>query len=1217
MSTTKLYDIYEKKITRNINPAVAANKMDNDTIHTEIGEYVFSDDIINALHRVLTTIKGDGLTDKKGIWINGYYGSGKSHFLKYVHYCMNPATSTEAFNHLYAELDKIDPFDSSHNLECSKTDFMTLQRWFGGADVDDILFNVQTFSDTAHKGRGTFTNVFFNMFNKSRGLNGSNIKLAVLLENKLKESGHFDEFIAKIEEEGFNWTSDYTLLAHSELDTVLQAAKACDSTIDVDSLKNALLDKDAFQITIDIFAKELKKYLDKRGDKARIVFLVDEVSQFINNNKDVLLDLQDLVEHTSNTCKNQVIIACTAQQTMDEMADGTGVSSLKKLDEIGKIMGRFETRVSLQSSDPSYITKKRILAKKGIYEGQLGKLYEEEKNAIQAQFVTDNQQYKGYQDMDDFVSSYPFVPYQFELISKVFEGFQSKDYVQKEVKDNERSILKITHVTAKRKKDESIGYFVPFDAFYNDMMEQNFIHKGHRAIEPALKLDWGDQEQKAFALRVIHVLFMISNLNEANHQQLESTIQNMTWLMIDSLDNNKKELKEKITKVIDTLRSENVIREEKGNYYFYNEDEAELSSIIKNTTSRNLESELDTFNKEILSEVITKLGAKFSTDLRSFSVQISIDGKSIVNVANPDLKVLFTLFESSDVAQLALKNERNCMIVCIHELLNQKTKIRNEFIHYCRVNDYIRVNQNTSNKIRANSIANFRERFRNLMVQELKPAFAEMINHAPILIGPERIDSLYISGKKGKDRYESALKELIRLNYSKLQLVKGYPLTADELNRFLNKSKTTNLTDLSLLSDAGKMVEQMIKLRGNQINLVNLIGLLDKAPYGWPTMSILGVLIDLNKHKLRSFTYKNEKRYPLDEFINKAQIKKELPSLEIVSMQRISQDVIRQLREDWLEIFNKPLSSQKDGDDLFNDVSGLLLDEQIASYQQGCDKARKYVFVKAFDRLIAELSALKNISDPEIMYQTIHDQVDELTQSINLCNSLIDMMSRSRFMDEYNAIIHFVTTRKDDIKNLQGDYSAQWQLLETFLDEENPSASLKTASKVRKELQGALNQEITEKKGELISKYTDMYKEIDLLADKNDILKEDYKPLYTFVDGINNCEKIDQLLLFGYRLDDEKGELRKKILDLAVAKKQRKTEAPVVVDSPTAPSGSDINPDSKPAKPTPEKRKVTKHYKLQKPDKFFENVEEVDNYINKIREDIKHLIDDDNIVIID
>ena len=81
----KLKEIYSKEIERKINPAVVAQDRTTETIDIEIGEYVFTDEIINNLYKVLLAIKNKELVSKTGIWINGYYGSGKSHFLKYIH----------------------------------------------------------------------------------------------------------------------------------------------------------------------------------------------------------------------------------------------------------------------------------------------------------------------------------------------------------------------------------------------------------------------------------------------------------------------------------------------------------------------------------------------------------------------------------------------------------------------------------------------------------------------------------------------------------------------------------------------------------------------------------------------------------------------------------------------------------------------------------------------------------------------------------------------------------------------------------------------------------------------------------------------------------------------------------------------------------------------------------------------------------------------------
>jgi hypothetical protein len=95
----KLHEIFARDINRDINPAVVVSAKDPKTIEAEIKEYVFTPEIIEKLFTIIDTVinKKSG---KSGIWINGYYGSGKSHFIKFVHYLMNRDTSADAFEAL-------------------------------------------------------------------------------------------------------------------------------------------------------------------------------------------------------------------------------------------------------------------------------------------------------------------------------------------------------------------------------------------------------------------------------------------------------------------------------------------------------------------------------------------------------------------------------------------------------------------------------------------------------------------------------------------------------------------------------------------------------------------------------------------------------------------------------------------------------------------------------------------------------------------------------------------------------------------------------------------------------------------------------------------------------------------------------------------------------------------------------------------------------------
>ena len=132
----KLKDLYSKPINRAVNPAVSATKFDPETERIEIQEYVFTDEIINGLFRILDAIKNNKPYDHVGIWIDGYYGSGKSHFLKYLDYCITPSTREDAVSRLLDAVKAIDPLDEKHNLSFDYDELLSIANWLKRATID-------------------------------------------------------------------------------------------------------------------------------------------------------------------------------------------------------------------------------------------------------------------------------------------------------------------------------------------------------------------------------------------------------------------------------------------------------------------------------------------------------------------------------------------------------------------------------------------------------------------------------------------------------------------------------------------------------------------------------------------------------------------------------------------------------------------------------------------------------------------------------------------------------------------------------------------------------------------------------------------------------------------------------------------------------------------------------------------------------------------------
>ena len=171
----KINDLFSKSVDRQINPAVVVSKQDSATINIEIEEYVFTQDLMENLYRFLNNFLNQE-QDKTGIWINGYYGSGKSHFIKYVYYCLHMETSEKAFDHFISKVRD----DGDTLSDVTPAAVSELKRKVDKTEIETILFNIDAVSGQKDE-KEKITKIFFNQFNGFRGYNSTNIHLAILI----------------------------------------------------------------------------------------------------------------------------------------------------------------------------------------------------------------------------------------------------------------------------------------------------------------------------------------------------------------------------------------------------------------------------------------------------------------------------------------------------------------------------------------------------------------------------------------------------------------------------------------------------------------------------------------------------------------------------------------------------------------------------------------------------------------------------------------------------------------------------------------------------------------------------------------------------------------------------------------------------------------------------------------------------------------------------
>ncbi len=1092
----KLKEIFARDINRDINPAVVVSAKDSKTIEAEIKEYVFTTAIIENLFTVIDTVinKKSG---KSGIWINGYYGSGKSHFIKFVHYLMNKETSAEAFEALEKGVnDNYDTTKPNTNDKITISNLRLLRKKITDSQCDDIMFNVEDETDDGSQER--LTRIFLNMFNKFRGYNSNDIPLAILLEKTIDHKGKFAEFKKLIEVDlGFNWETDSAQVASFQLDSVLEIAKKVCPDIDIISLHAKLSNPDSYKVGINaVLIPELKEYLKGKDKDYRLLFLVDEVSQYVGSNKEILLNFQNIIERISEDCNNQVWIACTAQQTLDEVSFGAdGVQDVQN--EFGKILGRFDTRISLQNNDASYITQRRVLDKNSNGIAELTKIYSNNKDYIENQFKISHDLYKGYKNEEEFILGYPFVPYQFKLISHVFEAFQQIKFVIKEVKDNERSVLGITHFTAKQHANDEVGGFISFDAFYNQQFHTNLTNRGAKAIENGLELPY--VKSNPFAARVVKVLFMISNLLENRRQTFPSTVDNLTVLLMDKLDQNKMQLQKEITDVLTKLIEGSIIREEKGSYYFFNEDEMDVQNIIKNQPI-GLDDRLTAFD-DFLRPLI-KLNPKVAFGQNDFKLSYNVESKEFFRGGDINLIVLLT--DRTPLTQKMLDLNTKDLVICINEWYNNDTALRYDFEWYCKTNKYLINGAGGASGERAKTNENFKIRNKQLS-EDISRVIERRFIESRFISQNTILEPDQINGTSPSDRVKNLIEHHLGNIYKYHKLSKGYARNQIELKA----SAASTQIEMPHLTPAEQSVNDFITTNNNQITITDLVKQYGDAPFGWRFEAVLDVALKLVKKKKREFKYKGAPRYPIVDFINKAVSTAERMSCEIITGEDIDQALLDEVVSTYKYIFNENIHTASDGNEMFESLLKLLSAKMKHIQPFEADYFGKYPFGGSFQKSIQQLTTWTTIRDPKKLFQDFIGLKVIAKELFDIEKGIEDFINNN--FKDYSILSSFCETNKENFKEFSTDNQDKAKIITDFLLLEDPRKDFRHAKKAYEELNQALKDLIQELKNEVKNIYSLIFDELKLEAQKWNVSDTVYENRDTVLSSIDTLNSIAQL----------------------------------------------------------------------------------------------------------
>ncbi len=813
----KVKELFVKEIDRKINGVIKADSQAEKDFKEEIDEYVITSELTGRFNELLDRYVGSLTTQTEdiGVWISGFFGSGKSHLLKMLGILLGNKEiegklPLEYFKEKTADTRLIKSFEALKNT-----------------DTLSILFNIDAVGNKNIKQeKNNIAPVLLKEFYGKLGFTKKFIKIATF-ERELWLEDKYEEFKEKFNAYSPNksW-EEYRDLMALKFDAFVKVASENGYLTEEEAMNLAKNPNDS--LSIEEFADIVKICINKKGNKFRVVFLLDEVGQYIRDNEELMLNLQTVSEKLGTVCRGRVWLLVTAQETMDNMITE---NTIKRM-EFSKIQGRFKTKLSLTSQNVDEVIQKRLLSKKDLHQAYLENYYGD--NGIRIDngihFSEGTKSLEKFKTNDKFAEFYPLVPYQFELLQQVFENIRKQGYTGKHMSEGERSMLTSIQDAVVSVMEQDIDVMIPFNSFYKPI--ENFIN-------PDIARTIGKASNniliESYDVEMLKVLFMIKDI-----VGVSLNIENITTLMLNKLDQDKIELEKKVREGLNRLCKQHLVMENNGVYKFLTDEEQTINRYID---------EESVTPSQVNQKVIDKI-------FKRIFVSNQIKSKALNNTFNFNKKFddQFTGGQSEDLTlAIVSENSINHNDARLATLSNQEKTLFIK-LNDCRfleeIEKIMKINQyadkvpfadldNEKRRIIEGKREEAREREKNI-----ETSIEIAILNGDFFVAGEKLN---ISKSNAKDKISDALENLVNKVYSKNSyVIKHYDekslkeLFMEDNNLFVADIYSGHSNHLAF-----KELKHFIIDTFKRVSLKEVYDRYKAVPYGFSDEDIAGLLSEM------------------------------------------------------------------------------------------------------------------------------------------------------------------------------------------------------------------------------------------------------------------------------------------------------------------------------------------------------------------------------------
>ena len=882
----RIQSMFKDDINRKINGVVKVDQDESSVLVQELNEYVITRELkkhfITFFNNYIESF--NETTADIGVWISGFFGSGKSHFLKMLSYLLENkevqgVKTVERFRAKFAD----DP-----------ATFMLIDRATKGR-TDTILFNIDI-EGSINKDKTAVLRVFAKMFYNYLGFYGENLKVAKL-EQFIAKKGKTEEFRRVFEEKnGASWLESRDAYAFFEDDIVATLQDVLGMSEQAAS--NWFNGTETVETSIAQLVSEIKEYVDTQPRDFRLLFMIDEVGQYVGGDTDLLINLQSLVEKIGSECGGKVWVVCTGQEAIDEIIKA-------RENEFSRIQARFKTRLSLSSSSADEVIQKRILLKTNEAEHDLEQVYAANDSVLRNLFSFTDAilDIKGYTGAGEFAKNFPFVPYQFILMQKVFAEIRKHGNSGKHLSGGERSMLSGFQEAAQKIEDRDEYALAPFYLFYDTV--HTFLDSSiRRVIERCERAAIDGNGIEPQDVDVLKLLYLVRYVDD-----VKANLDNIVILMADDIRLDKITMREQVRGSLDRLMSQNYIGRSGDTYNFLTDEEQDIQREIKNTPVATADI-VGRIAQMIFADIYTT--KKFRYGKYDFAFDQMVDGQAVgALTGGMMLRVLTVATDPTEKNELRLMVESAGRAVVVlaenpyYESLESAMKIR-KYVKQRNVaqlpksvQDIIRDQQDEAGKYELTA------------AEDLKKAIAG----AEFYVDGEHIE---IKGGDAKSKIDQALEYLVAHVYSDLGLITKFAETDADIYKILHGEEIC-LPGTEPNRDAAAKVEKYLEIQFNQNLPTTMSDLQDrfqKKPYGWREIDIAAVVAMLIYDQKVTIKYGGATIQPSDPKLpDMLRKKSEIGKTSISKRQVVSIQKIREVR-DFLRDFFDEMDVPEDEDGL-------------------------------------------------------------------------------------------------------------------------------------------------------------------------------------------------------------------------------------------------------------------------------------------------------------